>query len=100
MKIEEENALKYFKENIGYRRLFKNLREKYISYGEIKGNIIINKPSNEEKQALSGLMKKDYSRNSSITINLKKLQERLDESKFSGIQLQNLINILKWQLRG
>lgn len=92
MKIEEENALKYFKENIGYRRLFKNLKEKYISYGEIKGNIIINKPSNEEKQALSGLMKKDYSRNLSITINLKKLQERLDESKFSGIQLQNLLN--------
>ena len=60
MKIEEENALKYFKENIGYRRLFKNLREKYISYGEIKGNIIINKPSNEEKQTLSGVMKKDY----------------------------------------
>ena len=37
-------------------------------------------------------MKKDYSRNVSISINLKKLQQRLDESKFLGIHLQEILN--------
>lgn len=82
----------FFKENAGYKRLLKGIKEKYISLGEIKGNVVINKPSIEEKQALSGLMKKDYSRNLSISINLKKLQQRIDDSKFSGIYLLDILN--------
>lgn len=77
-----EDAAKYFKGNVGYQRLFKYMKNKYISLGEIKGNVVINKPTVQERQALSGLMKKDYSKNSSININLKKLSQRLDETKF------------------
>ena len=87
-----EEAISFFKEKEGYRRLFKAIKEKYISIGEIKGNVVINKPTVSEKNALSGLMKKDYSRNISISINLKKLQQRLDESKYSGIQLEDILN--------
>ena len=87
-----EEAICYFKENEGYKRLFKAIKEKYISLGEIKGNVVINKPAVSEKNALSGLMKKDYSRNISISINLKKLQQRLDKSKYSGIQLEDILN--------
>ena len=90
MEILEE-AIKYFKTNNGYNRLFKEMKEKYISLGEIRGNVVINKPTIDEKQALSGLMKKDYSKNVSISINLKKLQQRLEESKFEGIELSNLL---------
>ena len=86
-----KEAITYFKENKGYVRLFKGIKNKYISLGEIKGNVTIAKPTIIEKQALSGLMKKDYSRNSTITINLRKLQQILDESKFEGIQLKELL---------
>ncbi|MBR2786814.1 MAG: DUF2399 domain-containing protein [Clostridia bacterium] len=85
-------TISYFKENAGYNRLLNGMKEKYISLGKITGNVIINKPSIQEKQALSGLMKKDYSRNMSISINLLKLQQRIDESKFSGVQLQDILN--------
>ena len=77
-----EEAVKYFKGNEGYNRLFKGIKEKYISLGEIKGNVVINKPTQIEKQTLSGLMKKDYSRNSSISINLKKLQKQHETFEF------------------
>ena len=84
-------AIKYFKNNEGYNRLFKEMRNKYISLGEIKGNIIITKPTKLEKQYLSGLMKKDYSKNSTISINLKKFKQIIDESKFEGIDLIELL---------
>ncbi len=86
-----KEAIKYFKSKEGYNRLFKGMKNKYISLGEIKGNIIIQKPTNIEKQHLSGLMRKDYSKNSAININLKKFKQIIDESKFEGIELTELL---------
>ena len=59
---ELKEAVKYFKNNNGYLRLLKGIKNKYVSYGEIKGNVVITNPSKEEIQALSGLMKKNYSK--------------------------------------
>lgn len=44
-----------------------------------------------EKDALSGIMKKDYSKNNTISINLNKFQERLDNTKFAGVNLKEII---------
>lgn len=44
-----------------------------------------------EKDALSGIMKKDYSKNNTISINLNKFQERLDNTKFAGVTLKEII---------
>lgn len=87
-----EEAIEYFKINPGYLRLFKGIKNKYISYGEMKGNVVINNPSFQEREALSGLMKKDYSRNKSISINISKVQEKLDNTRFAGIDLKDLID--------
>lgn len=59
---------------------------------KLNGNVIINNPDKLEKQALSGLMKKDYSKNKIISINLKILEQRLDSSKFSGAKLKDVIH--------
>ena len=89
-KLEQASA--YFKENQGYTRLFKGIKSKYISLGQIKGNVIISNPTEIEKQAISGLMKKDYSKNKTISINLKRMQQMLDESRFSGVDLKDILN--------
>lgn len=57
---------KYFKEKPEYKRLLNGIKSKYINFGEIKGNVVIKNPDNAEAEALSGLMKKDYSKNKSI----------------------------------
>lgn len=44
-----------------------------------------------EKDALSGIMKKNYSKNNTISINLTKFQERLDNTKFAGVNLKEII---------
>ena len=44
--------------------MMEKIKNKYISFDrETPGNIIIENPSKEEKDAISGFMKKDYSRN-------------------------------------
>ena len=87
-----EEVVQYFKNNIGYLRLLKGIKNKYVSYGEMKGNVIITNPTKEERQALSGLMKKDYSKNKTITINIIKLQEQLQNTRFAGVDLKDIIN--------
>lgn len=89
--IQSKQLAQYFKEKDEYKRLLKGIKDKYISLGEIKGNVIINNPDKIEKQGLSGLMKKDYSNNKSISINLKTLQQRIDNSKFLGANLEEVI---------
>lgn len=90
MSVDKQLA-QYFKENKGYNRLLKGMKNKYISLGEIKGNVVINNPEKIEKQALSGLMKKDYASNKSISINLKILQQRIENSKFAGANLKEVL---------
>ena len=87
-----EEAVQYFKNNNGYLRLLKGIKNKYVSYGEMKGNVIITNPTKAERQALSGLMKKDYSKNKTITINIIKLQNQLQNTRFSGVDLKDIIN--------
>lgn len=88
---QSKQIAQYFKEKAEYKRLLKGIKDKYVSLGEIKGNVIINNPDKLEKQGLSGLMKKDYSNNKSISINLKTLQQMIDNSKFSGASLEEVI---------
>ncbi|MBO5005261.1 MAG: hypothetical protein J6D03_08530 [Clostridia bacterium] len=91
MNLQAKQMAEYFKENSSYKRLLKCIKNKYITFGEIKGNVIINNPDTKEKEKLSGLMKKDYSKNKSITINLKSLQEIIDNSRFSGASLKEIL---------
>lgn len=82
---------KYFKEKTEYKRLINGIKSKYINFREIKGNVLIKNPDKAEAQALSGLMKKDYSKNKNISINLASLQKRIDDSKFSGAELKDIL---------
>lgn len=92
MGLKSKQLAEYFKSNSGYTRLLKGIKNKYINLGEIKGNVVINNPNGLERQALSGLMKKDYSKNKSISINLKVLTKRLEDTKFQGADLKDTIN--------
>ena len=87
-----EEAVEYFKSNKGFKRMMEKMKNKYLSFNrETPGNIAIENPSKEEKDAISGFMKKDYLRNKTITIRLKKFQQRLDETRFEGVLLKELI---------
>lgn len=85
-----EECISYFKGKT-YNRVFGKMRKKYESYGKWEGNITLENPTEEEKDSLSGFMKKDYSKNKSITISLKSFEKRLQETRFSDIPLKLII---------
>ena len=87
-----EDVVQFFKENYGYDRLFKKMKLKMKSFERNNpGTVIIEKPTEAEKQALSGFMKKSYSNNKSISISLKAFQNRLDTTKFYGFSLKEIL---------
>ncbi|MFR8991451.1 MAG: TIGR02679 domain-containing protein [Fusobacterium sp.] len=89
-----EKALKecvsYFKNNRGYDKIFQQMREKWISYGKISGNIIVNNPTSEEREAVKKFLG-IVSDTKKIKFKMADFEKALKESKFNSIELINLL---------
>lgn len=89
-----EKALKecvsYFKNNLGYKNIFQQMREKWISYGKISGNIILNNPTSEEREAIKKFLG-IVSENKKIKFKMLDFEKALKESKFNSIKLIDLL---------
>lgn len=80
----------YFKEQPGFRRIFDAMRKKWESYGEIKGRVNLSHASEEEKEALSGLLGKKL-RGESVSFALEEFASALRETRFSDTSLEELL---------
>lgn len=76
----------YFHNNPGFSRIMLAIREKYKSFGKIGGTIKLNNLTIEEKEALTGFLKKNYYKDS-VSISLEKFQAALDNTPFEGLYL-------------
>lgn len=89
-----EKALKecasYFKNNRGYEKIFQQMREKWRSYGKISGNIIVNNPTSEEREAVKKFLG-IVSDSKKIKFKMLDFEKALKESKFNNIELLNLL---------
>ena len=89
-----EKALKecvsYFKNNRGYKKIFQQMREKWRSYGKISGNIIVNNPTSEEREAVKKFLG-IVSDTKKIKFKMADFEKALKESKFNSIELINLL---------
>lgn len=86
-----EECAAYFKERPVYRKVFQKVRTKYESLGHMGGKVTLTNLSREEKRQLGGFLQKDYTENRTITVSVEMLEKRLNESRFSGITLENLL---------
>lgn len=85
-------CVKFFKDNLGFDRFFRALKRNYEKHGYFYGNIQLDKVTDEEKDAFSGFMKRDYKKVKNITINISKFVNRLQETKFGDIELLQILN--------
>lgn len=83
--------LDYFKKNKGFKRLFESLYEKYRSYGKIVGEIVLVNCTLDEKDAISGLTKKDFYRQKDIIIKVKNLEKIIATTKFKEYTLEEIV---------
>lgn len=71
----------------------KGFRNKYRSYGDIRGIFELKNPTVEEKEFLKGVFKKDFSERKSISISLLKFQESFNGTLYEGIDLAEVLNL-------
>lgn len=87
----EKSCIEYFKSNKGFKRLFEGIREKYRSLGSLGGTVVINNLTQDEREALSGLFKKDYYSRKSASIKVEKLVKALEDTRFSGVDFERVL---------
>ncbi|TJX14951.1 TIGR02679 family protein [Tissierella creatinini] len=87
----EKECVDYFKTNPGFRRLFEGLKEKYRSLGNLGGLVKLNNITETEKEALSGLFRKDYYSKKSATIKVDLIYKALEGTKFQGVDLEKVV---------
>lgn len=94
MKEKEEKievCLAYFRMRPVYHKLFIKLREKYASLGHMGGTVTLYGLTREEKSELGGFFRKDYTENKTVTIPVAFFEKRLNESRFSGISVKEVL---------
>ncbi|PWA13434.1 hypothetical protein DCC39_00650 [Pueribacillus theae] len=87
-----EEAKQYFS-HLAYQRLFRQAKKKYESLGRIGGQIRLSSLSEDEKEALSGLLVRGLYHQKSVTVTLTDLNEKLLATRFS-IDLLTLLTAL------
>ncbi|MBS4026938.1 MAG: hypothetical protein KGZ96_14905 [Clostridia bacterium] len=88
----ERECVQYFKENPGFKRLFQGIREKYRSLGALGGTVQINNLTNEERDALSGLLRNDYYSKKSAAIKVENVVKALEGTKFAGVNFEKVLS--------
>ena len=86
-----EECAAYFRERPVYRKVFQKVRAKYESLGHMGGKVTLTNLSQEEKRQLGGFLQKDYTENRTITVSVERLEKCLNESRFSEVTLENLL---------
>ncbi|GAU77736.1 TIGR02679 domain-containing protein [Fusibacter sp. 3D3] len=74
------------------QRILKGLKNKYRSYGAVKGFFVLQMPTQGELQFLKGLFKRDFEGTKSIRISLLKFQEAFAGTVFEGVTLEVLLS--------
>lgn len=90
---QNESAAEYFKEHPGYHRLFCCMREKYSSIGRLGGTLQLNRLKEEEKEALEGFLQRSFRSQKSASISVEHFNKALQATKFSGCDLQAILEI-------
>lgn len=84
-------CVSYFKNNPGFKRVFEGMRKKYLSLGIVGGTLLLQRLNFQEKQALSGFLRKDYLHNTSAALKFSDFQKALDSTKFKGIRMEDVL---------
>ncbi|MCK2005117.1 TIGR02679 domain-containing protein [[Brevibacterium] frigoritolerans] len=84
-------AISYFKNEVGFTRLFKKFADKLESLGHIGGTITLTGITPEEKRALRNWLGDNFSKKSSVNISLMKFEKRFEGTRFEGVDFYQVI---------
>jgi uncharacterized protein (TIGR02679 family) len=90
--VLQKECAQYFKSNAGFKRTFEKIREKYESLGNIGGTVVLSNLKAEEKEALTGLFRKDYNKKN-VSFKVENFIKALESTKFSGVDFEKVLEI-------
>ena len=82
--------VQYFKERQGFNRLFKLLRQKYISLNRFSGTVTIENISKEESHDLSLFFGKTINEGDTFKTSFAKIEKKLKETKYADFTWEEL----------
>lgn len=89
----EKEALAFFRNELGFHRLFLMMRKKYTSLGRIGGTVPLTGFSDDEKDSLGSFFGKDFNHMKSPIVSLKEFSEILTKTKFAALSFEKLLTL-------
>jgi len=83
----------YLKSTAGFQRVMLKMMAKVKSLGTVGGTIVLSNPSAAEKEALAGLMRKNYAHHKQITLSLASFQESIRKTKYKDADLFQVLRL-------
>ncbi|HHU31878.1 MAG: TIGR02679 family protein [Zhaonellaceae bacterium] len=90
-----QNAVEFFQQEPGFKRLFHKFIQNYQSLGRLGGTAKLTNLTEVEQETLGGFMGKDFTKCSSVTIPVKDFQKAMGKTRFSGVDLLELLFLYK-----
>ena len=84
-------AAEFFRRNRAFNACLNNLFKIIKVFGRLGGTAKLTKLTQEEKEALGVLLVQDYIKQSSLTISVKKFSKALEKTRFSNVDLKELL---------
>lgn len=81
----------FFKERPSYDRLFRCLKEKYLSNTRVSGRIKIYNLSEIEQSAFGNLLGREYFTKSTLNVDVSMIKRAIDKTKFKDVELKDIL---------
>ncbi|WP_167836380.1 TIGR02679 domain-containing protein [Lactimicrobium massiliense] len=85
------DAVNYFRSHHGFDRAMAQMKEKWQSYGQSSGRVILKKPSEEERYDLGGFFGQTFLSEKEIRFSLSQFESALQKTKYVPLSLYDLL---------
>ena len=92
-KFQAEECAAYFREHPIFDKLFRGFREKYASYGNFSGTVILKNISEKDLEVLEGFFQKNFHGKKSISISAARFEKALKESRFEDFSPKEVLEL-------
>lgn len=84
-------AAEFFRAEPGFQRLIKKMINKYQSLGRLGGTVVLTNLKPAEKEALGGFLRRDLTRQDSVSVSFDQFGAALGQTKFAPVSLLELL---------
>lgn len=85
-----KECARYFKSRSEYQRAFRELRNKWKSYGKVSGNIVLHHASEDERRAIGGILGKTFFAGD-IRFSFAEFEKGLQKTRFAPVDMEKVL---------